>query len=340
MLQLAKLFGGLFILFSLVACSRDPEIIKLSGSAQGTTWHISAWKEGGLNADELVEAVKTELLRIDHVLSNYRTDSVISQVNQQQDTQAINASSELIHLIEEARKVHTASLGCYDLTIQPLFKLWGFTDKSLHIPKPSELTDVMYHVGMEKLQTHETYLQKLSGKVHIDVSSIGQGYSVAKLAELLEQKGIDNYLVEIGGELQTRGQKPKQQPWRIAIERPLPEAKGFHKIITITTPEPTAVMTSGTYRHYYDDAGKRYSHILDARTGSPVTHETVSVTVIHENPTTADAWSTALLCLGMKEGLKVANEHKISALFIDQTPLGSEENVSDPFREMRDILVD
>lgn len=331
---------ALTIIFLMSACTKEVEITKLSSAAQGTTWHVSYWSKDFIDADTLQVELDAELARIDKVLSNYRDDSIISQVNSNLDTAAINADPELIYLIEEARKVHAASQGCYDLTIQPLFSLWGFSDKALHIPNDAELSEVMYAVGMEKIQTHESYIQKQLGKVHIDVSSIGQGYSVEKLSELLDSQGINNYLVEIGGELQTRGQKPYNQPWRIAIERPLPEAKGFQKIITISTDAPTAVMTSGTYRHYYDDSGKRYSHILDARTGSPVTHSTVSVTVIHESPTIADAWSTALLCLGTKEGLKIAEDNKLSVFFIDQTKSEIEETSSDSFRNMKDITVE
>lgn len=332
---------ALAVLTSLLsACSQEPNIVKLSGSAQGTTWHVSYWDDKGSDSKDIQRVLDEELLRIDKVLSNYRDDSVISKVNQQKDTVAIEADDELIYLIEEARKVHAASQGCYDLTIQPLFALWGFSNKSFHIPSQAELTEVMYSVGMEKIQTHENHIQKQLGKVHIDVSSIGQGYSVAKLAELMDKKGISNYLVEIGGELQTRGQKPGMLPWRVAIERPLPEAQGFQKIITIGTDSPTAIMTSGTYRHYYDEAGKRYSHILDARTGSPVTHSTVSVTVIHESPTIADAWSTALLCLGTENGLKIANEQKLAVLFIDQKNTSTEESSSDLFKMMKGISVE
>ena len=326
-------------LFVLSGCEKKQSITKLSGAAQGTTWHISYWSEEEINTQNLQQELDAELARIDSVLSNYRDDSIISKVNSSHDTTAIKADAELIYLIEEARKVHSASQGCYDLTIQPLFALWGFSDKALHIPSDAELSEAMYSIGMEKIQTHESFIQKQYEKVHIDISSIGQGYSVAKLAELLENLDIKNYLVEIGGELQTRGQKPQQQPWQIAIERPLPEAQGFQKVITIGTHAPTSVMTSGTYRHYYDDSGKRYSHILDARTGYPVSHSTVSVTVIHENPTIADAWSTALLCLGTEEGLKIAEENKLSVFFIDQNKIGIEETSSSLFRNMHDITV-
>lgn len=123
---------------------------------------------------------------------------------------------------------------------------------------------------------------------------------------------------EIGGELQTRGRKPDGSAWRIGLEKPLPGGRAVQKTIAINQDSPTAIMTSGTYRHYFDEQGKRFSHVLDARTGKPISHNTVSVTVIHDNPTQADAWSTALLCLGAKDGLAIAQQNHISALFISE----------------------
>ena len=171
---------------------------------------------------------------------------------------------------------------------------------------------------MEKLEVvDETHLRKKQADLKVDLSSIAQGYSVERISKVLEQKGITNYLVEIGGELKTNGHKPGLQPWRIAVERPLPEERTMHKIVTMPKDAPMAVMTSGTYRHYFDDHGQRYSHILDARNGRPVTHNLVSVTVLISDPAVADAWSTALLCLGQKDGMAAANTAKIPALFIE-----------------------
>ena len=222
-------------------------------------------------------------------------------------------------MVRVAQIVHQASHGCYDLTIKPLFELWGFRADKLTIPGDPLIIKTLSQVGMEKLEVvDETHLRKKQVDLKVDLSSIAQGYSVGRISDILEKNGITNYLVEIGGELKTRGHKPNLKAWRIAVERPLPGEQLMHKIIDMPKELPIAVMTSGTYRHYFDDKGHRYSHILDARTGRPVSHELVSVTVIHENPTIADAWSTALLCLGPKDGMKTANLEKISALFIVQ----------------------
>jgi thiamine biosynthesis lipoprotein len=180
---------------------------------------------------------------------------------------------------------------------------------------------------LDKLETVDgTHLRKHIPELRVDISSIGQGYTVGRMAALLEAAGIRNYLVEIGGELLVHGKKPDGSPWRIALEKPLPNERTLHKIVAFDDGQVHALMTSGTYRHYFDQDGKRYSHILDARTGRPIEHATVSVSVIHPDPALADAWSTALLCLGSHAGISVADQHHIAALFIDQEVADQKEN--------------
>jgi thiamine biosynthesis lipoprotein len=173
--------------------------------------------------------------------------------------------------------------------------------------------------------------------MRVDVSSIAQGYTVRKLAALLEQAGVTNYLVEVGGELQVRGKKPAGQPWKVAIEKPLPGEQHLQKIITVNQDEPLAIMTSGTYRHYFDADGQRFSHVLDARAGAPVRHNTVSTTVLIDNATFGDAWSTAFLCLGSEAGLKVADELGLKVLFIDQQGDALVEKSSQALAKSKDV---
>jgi thiamine biosynthesis lipoprotein len=171
---------------------------------------------------------------------------------------------------------------------------------------------------MNKVEIIDANHLRKPATVKVDVSSIAQGYSVEKISEVLEQFGVGNYLVEIGGELKTNGHKPNGQGWRIAVEKPLPGEQRMQKVITMPIDKVLAVMTSGTYRHYFDFNGQRYSHILDARNGKPVIHDLVAVTVLHDDPTIADAWSTALLCVGQQQGVQLANAEKLQALFIQQ----------------------
>ena len=301
-------------LVMLTSCS-EPTIQKLEGPAQGTTYHISYWSESPVDDKDIKAGIENEFTVIDKLLSNYRPDSTIETFNSAENTDSQDVGGEIVSLVKIAQVVNQASQGCYDLTIKPLFDLWGFRGDALTIPSDSSILTTLKQIGMEKLEVvDETHLRKKQADLKVDLSSIAQGYSVERISNILAQKGITNYLVEIGGELKTDGYKPGLQPWRIALERPLPEERTMQKVITMPKDTPMAVMTAGTYRHYFDDHGQRYSHILDARNGKPVTHNLVSVTVFISDPTVADAWDTALLCLGQKDGMKAANADRKSVV--------------------------
>ncbi len=302
-----------------VGCTPADPLKKISGPAQGSTYNISYWSEQPVDQTLLQQQITTELERIDQAMSNYRPDSTIEKFNQSLTTTPVAVGAELVQLVAQARLVSSQSLGCYDLTVKPLFDLWGFKADQFHQPTSEQLALTMQSVGMAKIQqAGADKLAKQVAALRIDVSSIAQGWTVGQLAKIMEQAGIRNYLVEVGGELVVRGKKPELQAWRVAIEKPLPGAQTLQKVITVQQDEPLSVMTSGTYRHYFDADGVRYSHVLDARTGAPVKHQTVSTTVLIEDPTLGDAWSTAFLCLGSKDGKEVADRLGMKVLFIDQ----------------------
>lgn len=304
----------------LMGCSpTQPQTQKLEGMAQGTTYHITFWSNEAVDNQAIETAIKTTFEDIDKNLSNYRPDSVIETFNANQSTKSQEVGSEIISLVRLAQSVHQLSNSCFDLTVKPLFDLWGFKGEALTIPSAETLQQTLAQVGMNKIEiVDDSHLLKIQADVRVDLSAVGQGYTVGKVSEALEQHGITNYLVEIGGELKTNGHKPDGLAWRVAVEKPLPGERKIHKVVTMPKDAPMSVMASGTYRHYYEHNGQRYSHILDARTGKPVTHDLVAVTVLNENPTVADAWSTALLCLGQQDGIKLANAEKINAIFIRQ----------------------
>lgn len=312
--------GLLLISLLLSGCESPPPIQKIAGATQGTTYHVSYWSTQTESAvDTVKKAIDAELQRIDQVLSNYRSDSDIEHFNSTLSTEPQAVNTEIIHLIKEAQAANKASDGCYDLTIKPLFDLWGFKEDTLVIPEPAKLAEVLAEVGISQLEIiDDQHLRKLKPTLRVDLSSIAQGYSVWRITQILEQHNISNYLAEIGGELQVRGTKPDKEAWRIALEKPVANERSLSKVITITRTTPTSIMTAGTYRHYFDTEGKRYSHILNAKTGKPIEHHTVSVTVIDDDPTRADAWDTALLCIGRTAGIEAANRAGIAALFIEQ----------------------
>lgn len=327
---------GLF----LTACGEEPPLQKLEGAAQGTTYHISYWSPAPVDTQAIATAISAALDGMDQELSNYRPDSTIERFNANLSTDSQEVSADIVTLVRVGQQMTQLSHGCFDLTIKPLFDLWGFNADTLNIPEQTAIDQTMAVIGMDKLEiVDDTHLRKRVPGVHLDLSAVAQGFSVGKLGEVLEQHGVSNYMVEIGGELKTDGHKPNGQAWRIAVEKPLPGERSVHKIITMPKDAPMAVMTSGTYRHYFDVNGKRYAHIIDARTGRPVSHDLVATTVLNKDPTMADAWSTALLCLGQQEGMQLANQENMDVIFIRQQDSELLETQSDPLRMNNNLTV-
>ncbi|MCA1931171.1 FAD:protein FMN transferase [Rheinheimera sp.] len=307
------------LLLGLTACSQPDQIQRISGPAQGSTFTVSFWSEQDVDKGRLETQLKDEIDRIDVLMSNYRPDSVIEGFNAQQSGDPVEVGEELVQLVDIAKQISAYSDGCYDLTVKPYFELWGFRGDKLTKPSAEQIQALKQTIGLDKLsRVDNKSLAKQHTGLRVDVSSIAQGYTVGQLAKILDKAGIQNYLVEVGGELVSKGKKPESKAWRVAIEKPLPDSQKLQKIIMVQQDEPLSIMTSGTYRHFYDQDGVRYSHVLDARTGSPVSHATVSTTILIPDPTWGDAWSTAFLCMGSEQGLKVADELKLPVLFIDQ----------------------
>ncbi len=323
MIKPIKLF--IFITISLLfACEKTPQIQSIKGYAQGTTYTIKFWLKSNnnkkFNKAKLETKITIELNRIDKLMSNYRKDSNIEVFNAiKKQNETINLDTEIIDLLKISKQIYQLSDGCYDPTIGPLFSAWGFRAKKFNKPNQDEITNALDLVGFNKIKLQKQTAIKQNKETTISLSAIGQGYTVAKIAQILKKEEITNYIVEIGGEMLVSGIKPNSKKWRIEVERPILNNHKVNKIISPTGKKEIAIMTSGTYRHYFDNDGTRYSHILNPKTGKPIKHNTVSTTVLLEDATKADAWSTALLCLGSKKGLRIANENKIAVIFFDLT---------------------
>ena len=305
----------------LSGCSQPPKIEKVEGFARGTTYHISFWSDQPVPSAEVKTNFDSTLAQIDKELSTWRNDSYISQFNHSTSTSWQAASEDFIQLIKIAKNINQKSEGCYDPTIGPLFDLWGFKKDSLHVPSKQELIAMKANIGMDKLEIDdsETRIRKTIPALQVDFSSMGEGYTINKLSQVLESKGINNYLVEFGGDMKIKGAKPNGDKWRVAIERPIAD-KGNptpYQIVTIDDTKGVSLDTSGTYHHYFDDNGKEYSHILNPITGQPTSHDLVSASVFGTDPRVSDAWATTMLCLGQKEGSRIAQKENLAVFFIE-----------------------
>ena len=297
------------------ACTpTPPSLHTVEGVAQGTTYSLQ-WTGNPADVDAIAVAAELELGRLDGLLSTYRTDSVLEHFNATHSIAPQALPTELIALFGVAKRVHAASAGCFDPTVRPLVRAWGFDTDDPAPPAAEILEALQSSVGLDKLLILDSeHAQKAVAELEVDMSSIGQGYTAERLADVLEQHGVANYLAEIGGEIVARGTKPGGAHWRVGVENPAAEG-GAGPAIELPAEGRAAVITSGTYRHYFDTMGRRYSHILDPRTGRPVEHHLVAVTVLGRDGASTAAWATALLCLGPEPAAAAAQRENVAAFF-------------------------
>jgi thiamine biosynthesis lipoprotein len=316
-------FGALLMTTFLVGCSEPPKLESVEGYAQGTTYQISFWSEDAIPVTEVQTAFNDTLAQIDKELSTYRPDSFISEFNRSLSVAWQPTSQDFVDLVKIAQDIHAKSEGCYDPTIGPLFDLWGFKTDKLHVPTPEELTALKSELGIDKIEIDEENLRvrKTRPFLQLDFSSMGEGYTIGKLSDVLETKGYDNYMVQFGGDMKIKGHKPNGDKWRVAIQSPIPSADGAPKVyqaMTVVDENGVTLDTSGTYNRHFDDNGVEYSHIINPSTGKPITHDLVSASVLGTDPRIIDAWATTMLCLGPLEGAKIAKNENLEVFFIER----------------------
>ena len=322
----------------LAACNNGSvpaPYLQLSGLTMGTTWSITINEpDRELQALTIKHSVDKLLDTLNASMSTYLPDSELSRINQSPGTDWIALSADLYQVIDLAWQVSLQSNGAFDITAGKLVNLWGFgpDGKTRHIPDSETINTALSVTGYQNIQLDPLTrsLRKLKPEIYLDLSGIGQGYAVDKLAELLEETyAIRNYLIDISGDIRTKGVNAEGKSWRIGIEKPLAGQQAIERVVTLSD---AALSTSGDYRNYFEIDNIRYSHIIDPVSGRPITHDLVSVSVIHERCVIADAWDTALLVSGTEQGMQLANRYGLAVLFIVKTDTGFREILSDRMR--------
>ncbi len=283
----------------------------IRGETQGTTYEI-------IIADAEVNVTKAEidslLAMFDASLSTYITTSKISSLNAAPEViQVVDSSGFLKSCYLQSEKVFLATNGAFDPSVFPLVKGWGFMDKVETPLSQSEVNELLKDVGFNEHHTinfkgDTILLSKTNPSFKLDFNAIAQGYSVDVLADFLTARGHKNFYVEIGGELVLRGRNIEGENWRIGIDVPTENSK-THEIENIVQFTDQAIATSGNYRKFYEKNGKKYAHFLNPKTGFPVQHSLLSVSVIAPNCATADAYATAFMVMGAKETLEFVEKH-------------------------------
>ena len=303
----------------LSACDSEPEAYQFSGATMGTRYNVTLPRlPDGHSESQLQQAFEDYLARINMEMSTYQPESTISRFNRAGAGEWFEVSSDFVEVTQAALKLGELSDGRYDVTIAPLVNLWGFGSEGYsgdRVPADEEIATARAKTGQRRLELKDTppAIRKQTAGIALDLSSIAKGYGVDVLAEYLESVGTVDYLVDIGGDLRANGRSQRGDIWRIAIEKPVSGQRSVQRVVEITD---FSIATSGDYRNYFEKNGVRYSHIIDAQTGKPVTHALASVTVLAENAMLADGWATVLLVLGEEAGYELASREDIAAFFI------------------------
>jgi thiamine biosynthesis lipoprotein len=283
----------------------------------GTTFTIKIISDkNDFNDFKIKTAVDSLLHEVNRQMSTYISDSEISQFNKSSDTTFFQISDDFYFVVQQALEVSKQTNGAFDITVMPLVELWGFgpdINKFVY-PSVAELQKVKSFTGYELIEfkKNPTSIRKKNKNVKIDLSAIAKGFGVDKIADYIESKYISNFMVEIGGEIRANGKNINDENWKIKIQLPV-NVDSLNNIVSISK---YSIATSGDYMNFVETDSVRFSHTIDPRTGMPVTHNLVSVTVIHSSCTLADAYATAISVLGSEPGSSFAKQLDLPVFMI------------------------
>lgn len=314
----------LALCFSLSACHQKdeaPQLIQqhvISGPIMGTTYRVTVRANSTIHSSVLEKAVLAAMQLVNQSMSSYINDSELNEFNQAPAGQALKLSDDLAEVLAESMSISELSDGAFDVTVAQAVRLWGFGTDGRITTQPSDeaLNAIRANVGYKKLSLSNTSgsfsaIKQVDG-LRIDLSAIAKGYAVDKVAKSLEQLGVNDYLINIGGELRAAGQSSDLIAWRVGIEKPH-ILGGIEQVIAL---KDQAIATSGNYRNYIEINGQRFSHTIDPSTLKPVLHRLALVSVLHAQASTADALATAMMAMGESKAFSFARENDLAAYFV------------------------
>jgi thiamine biosynthesis lipoprotein len=314
-----KIFIILSILLILSGVSDANQKHLIAGQTMGTTYHVTVVSDRAEELSGLKAKIERRLLEINQVFSTYIKDSEISRFNAlTRANEKFQVSDDLMRVMRVAQEIYRLSEGAWDGTVNPLVDLWSFgpTQREPRLPPAESIKSLLTKIGFKYIQIVEpNLLVKSLASVTLDLNAIAKGYAVDEVARLVAANGIKNYLVEIGGEVFVKGLRPDGQLWQVGINRPQKEA-AFNKIYKVVSLSNQAFATSGDYRNFFEIDGVRYSHVIDPRTGYPVSNGVVSASIIAGNCTFADGLATAIMVMGAEKGLDLVNRLENVECFI------------------------
>lgn len=320
------------------ACGRTrEEELVLSGPTMGTTYTVKVFAPAAsVDGAKLRETIDASLAQIDRSMSGYRSDSEVMRFNASTSMQWHDVSAELATVVQTALDISEQSGGAFDITIAPLVATWGFGPggRPQETPTAEQIAQTGASVGFRKLHVRldPPALRKDVADLTIDLNGIAPGFAVDRLADRLLALRVENFMIDIGGEVRALGRNARGEQWRIAIEHPVETPRTPYAGVRL---DGASVSTSGEYRDYYERDGRRYSHTIDPRTARPLDRAAGSVVVVASSTVLADGWATALNVLGPREGLALAGKEHMAVLFIERDGEGWRSQATPEFERYR-----
>ena len=286
----------------IIARQKNTPYQRNTGFIFGTIYNVSYQ-----SSHDLQPEIEAELKRVDASLSPFNKQSIITAVN---NNRPVKLDDRFIEVFTLAEKISKETNGAFDITVAPLVNEWGFGFKTGVAPTRHVIDSLRAIVGYQKVRLQDGVIRKADPRIMLDCSAIAKGYGSDCVARLLRKHGIDNFMVEIGGEVVTSGINPDRMPWRIGVTKPVDDSTAIdQELQTVLNVTDKAMATSGNYRNFYYKGGRKYAHTIDPKTGYPIQHNILSATVLADDCATADAYATSFMVLGLDGARRILKRH-------------------------------
>ncbi len=295
---------SVLLMFYSCAPQQKDEYISLEGRALGTFYHIT-YKCSDNN--DYHGDIKELFDKIEKSMSIYDPNSFVYKINESE--KGGETDKYLREVFKKSVEISEKTQNAFDITVAPLVNAWGFGEGDRKDLSPGEVDSILEFVGIDKVRLEGDNIIKDDPRVKLDMNAIAKGYMTDVVARFLDEQGVDDYMVEVGGELRLKGRNPSGDFWRIGIDKPEYDAGPVERELqTIVHLTDRAIATSGTYRRFFVEDGRKYSHTIDPHTGFPVDHNLLSVTVVASTAMETDAWATAFMVMGTDKSLEFTTE--------------------------------
>ncbi len=309
-MRLLRFLSIILILSLFVSCNKTDKKYTFDGLTQGTYYHIIIYASDTIGIKKGFDSIFSA---VDNTFSLWNKNSLLTKLNNNED---IELNTMFVDNFNTAKQINNLTLGALDITVGGVVQAYGFANKSKQELSDNLLDSLLSFVGIDKVKIENNRLVKTYEETQLDFNAIAQGYTSDIISKYLIKRGIRNFIVDVGGEVYCKGEKPNKKKWNVAIEKPA-ESPNSERTYNITINlKDKGIVTSGNYRKFYIKDGVKYSHTIDPKTAHPVTHSLLSASVIAENTTTADGLATAFMVMGLEKTKAFLKQHKEYAAYL------------------------